>query len=220
MQARRKPIVRQPQRQYDKSGRTQAAILEAATREFSAHGLAGARVDRIAKAARVNNHALYYHFGKKDALFQAVLENGYEGFRTSRPQRDLSRMTPEAGMARIVSDVFDFVESTPAHMAMVLDENRYRGAHLSAEVRKRIHQAASPLLHSIESVLQRGKAEGCFARNIDPEHLYFTIFGACNFYFTNAYTVSAIVGRDLLKPRAVRERKKHIVGFVLAALRK
>ena len=32
----------------------------------------------IAKAARVNNHALYYHFGNKSALFRAVLEDALE----------------------------------------------------------------------------------------------------------------------------------------------
>ena len=51
-------------------------ILEAAKQEFSAHGLAGARVDRIAAKAGANKRMLYYHVGKKDDLYLEVLEGG------------------------------------------------------------------------------------------------------------------------------------------------
>ena len=53
--------------------RTKRLLLEAATEEFSAHGLAGARVDRIAAAAGVNKERIYQYFGKKDELFATVL---------------------------------------------------------------------------------------------------------------------------------------------------
>jgi AcrR family transcriptional regulator len=53
---------------------TKARILQAATDEFAAHGIAGARVDRIAKAASVNKNLLYVYFENKDKLFDAVFE--------------------------------------------------------------------------------------------------------------------------------------------------
>ncbi|KRC60984.1 TetR family transcriptional regulator [Agromyces sp. Root81] len=53
--------------------RTKRLLLEAATAEFSEHGLAGARVDRIASNAGVNKERIYQYFGKKDELFAAVL---------------------------------------------------------------------------------------------------------------------------------------------------
>jgi len=52
--------------------RTRARILEAATAEFSARGIAGARVDRIADAAGCNKALLYSYFGNKEQLFDAV----------------------------------------------------------------------------------------------------------------------------------------------------
>lgn len=55
--------------------RTKRLLLEAATQEFSDHGLAGARVDRIATAAGVNKERIYQYFGKKDELFAAVLHS-------------------------------------------------------------------------------------------------------------------------------------------------
>ena len=57
--------------------RTRSRILEAATDEFTKHGLGGARVDRIAKRAGTNERMLYYYFISKEQLFLTVLENVY-----------------------------------------------------------------------------------------------------------------------------------------------
>jgi AcrR family transcriptional regulator len=52
---------------------TKELLLEAATDEFAEHGLAGARIDRIAERSGANKRLLYVYFGDKDALFDAVL---------------------------------------------------------------------------------------------------------------------------------------------------
>ena len=51
---------------------TRRRIVAAATAEFAEHGIAGARVDRIARAAVTNKAQLYSYFGNKDALFDAI----------------------------------------------------------------------------------------------------------------------------------------------------
>ena len=48
-------------------------LLKAATAEFAAYGIAGARVDRICVTAQVNKAQMYAYFGNKDQLFDAVL---------------------------------------------------------------------------------------------------------------------------------------------------
>lgn len=57
---------------------TRGRILDAATAEFAQHGIAGARVDRIAEAARTNKAQLYAYFGSKDALFDTVFDASIE----------------------------------------------------------------------------------------------------------------------------------------------
>jgi AcrR family transcriptional regulator len=51
---------------------TRRRLLDAARQEFAQHGIAGARVDRIAAAARSNKAQIYHYFGSKDDLFDAV----------------------------------------------------------------------------------------------------------------------------------------------------
>jgi AcrR family transcriptional regulator len=52
---------------------TRDRILKAATREFAAKGVAGARVDAIAARAKANKRMLYHYFGSKADLFREVL---------------------------------------------------------------------------------------------------------------------------------------------------
>ncbi|WP_411699621.1 TetR family transcriptional regulator [Conyzicola sp.] len=53
---------------------TRARLLRAGLVELSTHGLAGARVDRVAAAAGLSKQGIYNYFGGKDGLFLAVLE--------------------------------------------------------------------------------------------------------------------------------------------------
>lgn len=52
--------------------RSRERLLTAAADEFAAHGIAGARVDRIADAAGVNKAQMYSWFKSKRGLFDAV----------------------------------------------------------------------------------------------------------------------------------------------------
>src|ERR1700687_5309618 len=51
---------------------TKRRILAAATEEFTEHGIAGARVDRIAAAANSHKAMLDAYFGNKEQLFEAA----------------------------------------------------------------------------------------------------------------------------------------------------
>ncbi|MEU4477466.1 TetR family transcriptional regulator [Micromonospora sp. NPDC023966] len=48
-------------------------ILRAATAEFAAYGIAGARMDRVAAQAESAKERIYAYFGNKDELFEIVL---------------------------------------------------------------------------------------------------------------------------------------------------
>lgn len=53
---------------------TKARIFEAAVAEFARHGIAGARIDRIAAEAKANKQLIYAYFGNKAELFAIVLQ--------------------------------------------------------------------------------------------------------------------------------------------------
>ncbi|MEU6347080.1 TetR family transcriptional regulator [Streptomyces sp. NPDC046977] len=53
---------------------TQERLIKAAAQEFAAHGIAGGRVDRIAREAQSNKAQIYHYFGSKEALFDAAFD--------------------------------------------------------------------------------------------------------------------------------------------------
>src|ERR1700722_1165162 len=57
-----------------RADQTRMAILRAAIHEFSTNGLAGARTDTIAEAAKANKALLYYYFKSKRGLYVAAIE--------------------------------------------------------------------------------------------------------------------------------------------------
>ena len=61
------------------SERTKKLLLDSATLEFAAFGIAGARVDRIAATAGVNKAMIYSYFGSKDDLFDTVFSGVVRG---------------------------------------------------------------------------------------------------------------------------------------------
>ncbi|GIF04760.1 TetR/AcrR family transcriptional regulator [Actinoplanes siamensis] len=63
----------------DRSEASRRRLIEAATREFAAHGIAGARVDRISREARVSKNQMYAYYTSKEGLFTAVLTDVVNG---------------------------------------------------------------------------------------------------------------------------------------------
>ena len=59
------------------------AMLDAAIREFQAHGYDGASMDAIAASSDVSKRTLYNHFPSKDALIAAYLERRFVHARPS-----------------------------------------------------------------------------------------------------------------------------------------
>lgn len=87
-------------------------ILAAARAEFAEYGLAGARIDRIAKTANASKERLYAHFGDKEALFRLVVATDGAEFMQALTLR------PDA-VPEFVGDVFDLARQRPQHLRMM-----------------------------------------------------------------------------------------------------
>jgi AcrR family transcriptional regulator len=59
---------------------TRARIMTAATEEFAAYGIAGARMDRVAEHAASSKERIYAYFGNKEQLFDAVFSNSVKAY--------------------------------------------------------------------------------------------------------------------------------------------
>jgi len=191
-------------------------ILDAAKQEFAAHGLAGARVDRIAAKAGANKRMLYYHVGNKEDLYLAVLEGAYEKIRGEERGLKLEHLDPPQAIKTLIDFTWNYFLRNPEFLALLGSENLARAKHLKRSTKvKSMH---SPFVEMIRTVVQRGVASGDFQASVDPVQLYISIAALSFFYLSNSATLSFIFGRDLLDKDAKDERLDHMVALVLAAL--
>lgn len=89
------------------------AIQTAARNEFAQYGLAGARIDRIARVANASKERLYAHFKDKEALFRSVVAADAAEFFAAVTLRPDS--IPE-----FVGDIYDLACRRPEHLRMIM----------------------------------------------------------------------------------------------------
>ncbi len=101
---------------YDFSVRTtielRDSILTAARSEFARHGYAGARIDRVARAANASKERLYAHFKDKETLFRGVVAADMAEFFAAVTLR------PEA-VPEFVGEIYDLACRRPEHLRMI-----------------------------------------------------------------------------------------------------
>ncbi len=196
---------------------SRAALLAAARSAFAERGLAGARVDDIARRAGMNKQLVYHYFGSKDGLYTAVLEENYRQIREEERGLRLDRLPAEEAMRRLVEFTFGFLADQPDFVRLLADENLHGGHHLRDSAS--VEHLNEPIIALIGETLARGAAEGTFRRGLDPRHVYLSIAGMCYFFFANIHTISRAFGPAFDTREALDERRAHIVDFTLHAIR-
>ena len=143
---------------------TRARILEAAAVEFAEHGLAGARVDRLAELAGANKQRIYANFGSKEGLFDAALEGKIGELLDTVPfdATDLPGYSER---------LFDFTVAHPELIRLVLWHSLERPGALTE-----MEAAGGSTAHKVALLLQAQQA-GVVDDYLPPERIVSLILG-------------------------------------------
>jgi AcrR family transcriptional regulator len=138
---------------------TKERIFNAATREFAEHGLAGARIDAIAKRAGANKQLIYAYFGSKEKLFAAVLRHQLATIEEDTAL-DPDRLPDYAG------EVFDFHTEHPAFARLLISEAlSYGSGPVPDQEARDAHQARKM------KMVREAQEQGAVDRSFDPGDL-------------------------------------------------
>src|SRR6266481_1961620 len=88
---------------------TAQRIVATAATMFAEQGLAGARMDEIARVAKVNKALLYYYFRSKEELFRFVIEALLSQLREGVRAQNAAHVPPSKRLAGVIDNFFDFV---------------------------------------------------------------------------------------------------------------
>jgi AcrR family transcriptional regulator len=199
-------------RKYDPE-QTKRNILEVATQEFSSMGLAGARVDAIAERTNTTKRMIYYYFGSKEGLYEAVLEQEYGAIRALEQELMLAELEPVAALRKLVEFTFDYHDKHRDFVRLVSIENIHGAKYI--EQIKTFKSRNVSVVKTIEDLLQRGIDAGAFRSDIDPVDLHLLISSFCFHRVSNRYTFGNAFGRDPSHPRLRARHREMITETIL-----
>lgn len=194
--------------------KTKEDILNIATEEFSAFGLSGARVDAIAEKTRTSKRMIYYYFGSKEGLYLAVLEKAYRKIRSLEADLELADLPPVEALRTLIASTFDHDEKNPDFVRLVSIENIHHASHMKRS--SEIGELNLSIVRTIDEILDRGRREGVFRRDIDAIDLHMLISAFCFFRVSNRYTFGTIFHRELSEPNLYNRHKQMIADAVTA----
>ena len=152
-------------------------LLAAAALEFAERGFAGARVDRIARRARVNKAMLYYHFKSKNGLYRTLLRQMFT-LAAARLRAIADQPGSHAEKVdRIIASMAAFIGEHAFFPAIMLREVAEGGVHLDRETLTAL--AALPAI--VGGIVQQGVKARAF-RPTPPMFAYFTMLAPVMFF--------------------------------------
>lgn len=197
--------------------KSRVRILQAAIREFSEHGLAGARTSAIAAAAQVNKALLYYYFRDKEALYGAALEAVASSVAESALAVLEMKCTPGERLLRFVLQHFDRILSQQGFQALMQQEMvRFRDGQ-SGAMSILAKTAFEPMFRRAEQIVQEGIRSGELCR-VDHMQMMYAALGANVFYFLSAPMLRLVMSYDPLENTSVLDRRRVAIEFLGQAI--
>jgi AcrR family transcriptional regulator len=184
---------------------TRERILRAAVNEFAAKGFSGGRIDTICAAARVNIRMIYHHFGDKEGLYIAALEETLSGLRSEELKLDFDSVPPMEAMLQLFEFTYEHFAAHPRLISLLSGENLLKAKYLKRS--KRTPAISSPVIRQLEKIVERGEAIGCFRKGLDPLQLYVLIVSVSYFHLSNGHTLSVIFEKNIYEAEWLAKHK-------------
>jgi len=155
-------------RRFRDPQRTRQRLLQAAFREVYRSGFQGAGLDTILAATGVTKGALYHHFGSKEALGYAIVEEVVAALPRDKWLRPLQ------GGKDPIDALIDIVQATSVRPKDVqggcpLANLAQEMSLLDEQFRKRLERIFNSWQEGIATALRRGQSQGTVRRDLVPE---------------------------------------------------
>jgi TetR/AcrR family transcriptional regulator len=190
---------------------TSGTILDVAERMFAQRGLRAVRAEDIAAESGVTKAMIYYYFGTKENLYQAVLDRVFRERVVGMDLKSLERMPPGIALRTFTERLLAQMCRKP-HLGplFALENAQNAGAYYA--------RSGGDVYRVLTNIVVRGVEDGSF-RKLDPRHAAINIMGACVHYFNVSANVSMLWPRGHDRtPKLMRDHAELAVEFVMKAV--
>ncbi len=154
----------------DRSRNSRQLLANAARAEFAEHGFAGARTDRIVKRAGVNKQLLFYYFGSKAGLYEAVMRRAEAELTDASPKGNV-RSPHAAGRLRAqLQTIYQALAEQPELTSLVIHGVQEQRSHGPAPPAPPAPNGViRTFIQQLTHVISEGQGLGYFRDDADPE---------------------------------------------------
>jgi TetR/AcrR family transcriptional regulator len=214
MAAKRKPRV------LDSD--TEGRILDAAHTVFVRRGTAGARMQDIAREARVNQALLHYYFRTKDRLAEAVFRRAAAQLFPQVLQVLASDASLETKVAKFVDIEIAHLSRTPGLPGYIIGELHHHPERvrqlLSALTGATPEAVRLRVLHKLRTQIDTAVRAGRL-RPIGSEQFLANLISVCVFPFAARPMFMALFGLDdRAFERFISKRRDELAAFFIRAI--
>jgi TetR/AcrR family transcriptional regulator len=202
----RKTATARPVRRRSNGLRTRAEIVAAAERHFAEQGFEATRLDDVADEVGIRRAAIFYHFGDKQELYAAVLEEVFRDLTVDLPTGGSAVERLEASLAGWI----DFVAQRPNVARLILREAA--GARPGEATPFTLAGQATG--DWFRALLQEGIASGEFRPRVEPDRFMGLIASIAFFHFAAMTWLTLDAPVD---PWSRSELEKHKQDLLLVA---
>jgi AcrR family transcriptional regulator len=181
---------------------TRSKILAASDELFGVLGFDATTTRDIAAKSGVNKALIHYHFGTKDELLAAVLEDYYARLRTTLLAALEAPGEPLAKLLAVVDAYGDFLARNHAFCSIVQREVA-SGRHM-----ERIVAGTLPTFQLAAAWL--GPIAASAPAGLELVQLFTSVYGMVVTYFTYGAVIQRLTGEDPFTPEALEARRLHV----------
>lgn len=174
---------------------TEEKIINAAVREFSRYGFDGARMDRIAKTAKVNKAMIYYHYKGKEALYEKILSTLVDGIFSR-----VNELIPDSAghpeqLKSLIRGYAEYIYQVDEDYFKIIIREIATGGKYFKKIA--VPGLIMPVYKLISGLFARGSAEGFFS-GLRPEYTMVHIVGSVVFFNLMRITLKDTPVHDIL----------------------
>lgn len=218
---RPKPKASASQRKPRDADDSRLRLLDAAEKEFAAKGFAGARLEGIAKSARLKPGLIHFHFADKQGLYAAVLERAFAeldlqvqhllalGPTGGEPTREELHLFGEALVA--LTSRF-YIEN-----AQVLALLRHEATTHRAVVKRLAEKHIKPVVEVVIQRIEQLRDAGVVAKDVDARQLFMAVVSMSAYPILEPLFVDTVFDGDT-RDAALSKQRSFVVEMALARM--
>ncbi|MDR1869747.1 MAG: TetR/AcrR family transcriptional regulator [Treponema sp.] len=140
----------------DEKGAVKQTILDKALELFSAKGYEGVSVSELAEAAGITKPTLYYYFGSKEGMFEAVCQSNYTRLNTLITENAVYSPNPKSyfediflTLTKVSAAYFSFAKENDDFYRIVLANLSMPSSSAVFEIVKKFHFTQFEVIESM-----------------------------------------------------------------------